>query len=173
MRNVVNCAVLAVPLLWVACAGSPEGPMRTGVVPLGPKPETEVKKDDGKRAAEDQTPPVIGMGPEAPAEPGFEVSYRTVTQIVEPPPAPASPAAAWSSGTSEPEYQLAGGYPYALVPAYEPRRERETWFPYGTAIGIGIGAAFDHHHGHHGHHHHGGAWLGGTLGLMFDLARWH
>jgi hypothetical protein len=170
----VNAAVLAVSLPLVACAG-PDAPLRTGVVPLGPKDEVEVKRDEGKRSAADKTPPVIGAVPAATeaGEPRAEVTWRTVTQIVEVPaaaPAPA-PTATWSSGSDVPEYAPAGGYPYYPVPVYE-RRERESWFPYGTAIGIGIGSALDHHHGHHGHHHHHGAWVGGTLGLMFDLARW-
>ena len=56
--------------------------------------------------------------------------------------------------------------PYSYGP-YEYRR-RST-FPWGTAYGAGIGAII----GHQSHRTNRGAWIGGGIGLLFDLAHWH
>lgn len=54
-------------------------------------------------------------------------------------------------------------------PGYYERR-RESSFPWATAWGAGIGAVI----GNQNHHHAGrGAWIGGSIGLLFDIARWH
>ena len=62
--------------------------------------------------------------------------------------------------------------PYARPYAYsypEYRRSHDT-FPWNTAWGAGIGAVIGNQH----HHHAGrGALIGGGIGLLFDLARWH
>jgi hypothetical protein len=62
-------------------------------------------------------------------------------------------------------------YGYGYEPGYRERHERELLFPVNTLVGIGLGAAFDHHHHHRHHGHHHGAWIGGGIGLLLDLHR--
>lgn len=50
------------------------------------------------------------------------------------------------------------------VVARRPRRSRGT-FPLHTALGAGVGAIIGHQHGRRGR----GAWIGGGVGLLFDL----
>jgi hypothetical protein len=168
-------------LLLAACAAPPPAE-RTAVVPLGPPvPAADLARDAGVPASADRSPPVAPVDV-APAPVGESVSWRTVTEVREvPAPEPVAqqanqPAASWTSGAPYAAVSYDPyGYGYADPYRYERRRARETWFPYGTVVGIGLGSAFDHHH-HHGwrrsHHHHHGAWIGGTLGLLYDLGRW-
>ena len=51
---------------------------------------------------------------------------------------------------------------------YGRRRWHEPVFPVNTLVGAGIGAAI----GHQSHHRNRGALIGGSVGLLFDLARW-
>ena len=54
-------------------------------------------------------------------------------------------------------------------PAYYGQR-RESSFPWNAAWGAGIGAIIGNQH----HHQAGrGAWIGGGIGLLLDIARWH
>ena len=49
------------------------------------------------------------------------------------------------------------------------RRSHYSSFPLNTALGAGVGAIIGHQSGHRGR----GAWIGGGLGLLFDLnSRW-
>lgn len=50
----------------------------------------------------------------------------------------------------------------------EARRHREPFFPINTAVGVGVGAVIGNQSRHRGR----GALIGGSLGLMLDLARW-
>lgn len=153
--------------MFGACAGSPDG-LRTPVVPLGePAPAVDLTKDQGQRAAADRSPPVPV------AEPGrggdTSVSYRTVTQIVETPAvAPGEPT--WSSGQGLPGNvgdPPASGEVQGYSPYYGSRQDREPWFPVGTLVGMGVGSAIGHHHGNQGE----GAWIGASIGMLFDLHR--
>ena len=174
--------------IFAACAGAPPA-VRSTAVPLGPPARAaDLTKDQGQRAGADRSPPVRSA--DAPGQGDVVVSVRNLPQWEPPvspppkePPAPEQrvteqPAApAWSSGgevdPGQGQYQTYGQAYWQQQ--YAPER-REPWFPVGTLVGIGIGSAIDHHHSyHHGHHHHGnGAWIGGSIGLMFDLQRlWH
>ena len=48
-------------------------------------------------------------------------------------------------------------------------RPYETPFPVNTVLGAGIGAII----GHQSHHQAQGAWIGGAVGFLSDLARWY
>ena len=70
----------------------------------------------------------------------------------------------YADGYYQPYYY--GGY-YGRP--YEYRSHRSTTFPLHTALGAGLGAVIGHQSGHRGR----GAWIGGGLGLLFDLnSRW-
>ena len=56
--------------------------------------------------------------------------------------------------------------PYAR--GYCEPRCREPWFPVGTAVGAGIGAVIGEVSNGHATD---GAWIGGGIGLLFDLGR--
>ncbi len=170
---------------FAACAGSPPAPP-TPIVPLGePAPPVDLSRDQGQRAAADRSAPVPAPAP-APVTPGggggggdTSVTFRTVTELV-PPPAAEPAATGWSSG-QEVDGGSAGryvvdpypyGYPYSYGYPYGyyhgTRRHRETWFPVGTVVGLGVGSAIGRHNGHRGR----GAWIGGSVGLLFDMHRW-
>jgi hypothetical protein len=60
-----------------------------------------------------------------------------------------------------------GGYAYPASRPYD--YHRRTTFPAGTVLGAGLGAIIGHQSGHRGR----GAWIGGSLGYLFDLgSRW-
>lgn len=60
--------------------------------------------------------------------------------------------------------------PYYYDRSYYYGRRYESSFPWYTAWGAGLGAVI----GNQNHHHAGrGAWIGGGIGLLLDIARWH
>lgn len=69
-----------------------------------------------------------------------------------------------------PSYGYDGYYTYQpyYYGSYQ-RRSHHSTFPLNTALGAGVGAIIGHQSGHRGR----GAWIGGGLGLLFDLnSRW-
>lgn len=151
--------VALVAVVLGACAGSPS--LRTPVVPLGaPLPVVDPDKDRGPLAGADRSPAPRPVEP--PVETRAAVTYRTVTQVVDRPAAAPAPEEVPLSSEVVPPPAWEGYDRY-----YGSRRDREGWFPVGTIVGTGLGAAI----GGHGHHAEG-AWVGGTIGMMFDLTRW-
>lgn len=174
-----TAVLLVAACLSCACASPPRA-TRSAPVPLGPAAAPiDVTRHDPPRAEADRSPapppPAPMVEPRTqPEVADVQVTWRTVTQVVEtervvevPAAAPAAPA--WSSGW------YTNGYQDGYDDGRWRRRHREPWFPVNTVVGIGVGSLFDHHHHghwHHGHrHHHHGAWIGGGIGLMLDLHR--
>jgi hypothetical protein len=157
---------------FVACAAPPRTVTRTPIVPLARDTGVAVLPPvEGRRAEADRSPPAaptVESGVEPAGDLPAVVTWRTVTEIVEVP----APAQEPQRAANDDAYAT-GEY----APHWQPRRSRERWLPTGTVIGLGIGAAIGHHHGwhhrgwHHGGHRWRGAWLGGSLGFMWDLHR--
>lgn len=140
-----------------ACS-APHHVARQAPLPPAP-PEAVAAPAPAARTDADRSPPLPVSPPVASAEPvDVVVTWRTVTQVVEVPVEVQAPAA-------EPV-----GYSLPDDDYWRYRRPhpRTTWFPVGATIGAGIGYAIGRNHGHR----HRGAWIGGGLGLLFDLQRW-
>ncbi|MFY9342064.1 MAG: glycine zipper family protein [Planctomycetota bacterium] len=155
MRTVHFAAIL----LLAACA-SPPRPERAPAVPLGPPTAPVTDLRDGLRSDADRSPRPAPPA-EVPASSAATVTWRTVTETIEvpapaPEPLPANEHADWPRGHVYDD-------PYWRVR----HRSRGYWFPVGTVVGAGVGSVIGRHHGHRGR----GAWIGGSVGFIWDLHR--
>lgn len=160
MRSPISCTLA---LLAAACAAPPRQE-RGAVVPLGNDqvPPSAAALEPRARTAGDRSPPLPEV--ELPSADAVLGHWQRA--------ASADDQAAWRD---EPRAnEMATGEPAAatrydpyLDPYWRVRRSREIWFPIDTVIGAGIGSAI----GRHGRHRWRGAWIGGGIGLMFDLHR--
>ncbi len=156
----------------VACA-APRLVECTPVMPLAARaaPTVEVERDVPRRADADRSPPTVVDGAPVISQPS--VTYRTVTQLVEVPSRDQDggdvDAYRVDPYRVDPYYGAPYYYDYEPRYYYGHRRHRETTFPVGTLVGAGVGAAIGRHNGHRGR----GAWIGGGIGLLLDLNRWH
>ena len=143
---------LVLLMLAAACAG-PRYAERTGPVPPAPPapvttapPVIAPVNEEATRAWLDRE---IELAPRVePPEPIVQVVERTVERPV--------------YVNDDRRYR----YPH-YDPYYRPRYRHST-FPINTALGAGIGAIIGHQDGHRGR----GAWIGGSIGYLFDAARW-
>ena len=171
MRTFSSLSLASLALL--AACGPPNYLERRDPVPMGPK-AYDTTRDPSTRTSTDKSPPGQPQGEPQPQPPqgepqpqamGTTVTYRTVTQVVEKPVEVVREVEAprWSY-----DAYAYGVYsdPYARS-YYEPRC-REPWFPLGTAVGAGIGAVIGEVSNGHATD---GAWIGGGIGLLFDLGR--
>lgn len=148
-------------LLVAAACSAPPVAQRSRPVPPGPPPAaarqaspqvfpTTAITEEATRAWLDQA---IERAPKVePPEPMVQVVERVVEK-------PVVVRAPYDPYWYQYDY---GGY-------YAPRSRnyrRHNTFPLGTALGAGIGAVIGHQSGHRGR----GAWIGGSVGLLFDAA---
>lgn len=144
-------------ILLGACS-APQHVARRAPLPPAP-PGVVAAPAPAARTDADRSPPLPVASPAASPEPvDVVVTWRTVTQVIEVPvevPAPAAEPVGYSRPDDDYWH-------------YRHPHPRTTWFPVGTTIGAGLGYAIGRHNGHR----HRGAWIGGGLGLLFDLSRW-
>lgn len=160
MRAPISCTLV----LFAAACAAPPRPQRSAVVPLGndQAPPSAVALEPRARTVSDRSPP----RPEAELPSADAVLGRWQRA------ASADDQAAWrdegqaaATATGEPAATV--GYDPYQDPYWRVRRSHEIWFPIDTVIGAGIGSAI----ARHGRHRWRGAWIGGSIGLMFDLHR--
>jgi len=156
MSSARTVSLMAILLLAAACTAPPRpvGRMRpvAPAVPAAPRSEAKLVRpvdEDAGRAWLDR---------EIERAPSIEPP-QPIVEAVEPPPDPN-----WRQYGYGYDY----GYDYRYGHGYRAYPRGPT-FPIHTAIGAGIGAAIGRRSGHR----HRGAWIGGSIGFLFDLAhRW-
>lgn len=162
----MRARILATVVLAVAasCSTQHEVVRAPQVPPLAADmPRADLARDAGKRASADLSPPLPSAAFDGPvALPVAAPTWRSPVESAEPPVYEPIP----------PSGRAAASYPvyvdwYDDV-QYGRRRWHEPVFPVNTLVGAGIGAAI----GHQSHHRNRGALIGGSVGLLFDLARW-
>lgn len=162
----MRARTFAVLVLAVAASCSTQHEVvRATQVPLlpGEMPRADLERDAGKRAAADLSPPLPSSAFAGPvALPEAAPGWRSLVESAETPAYEPMPP----SGRAAAPYPVYVDW-YDAVP-----RGRSHWrepvFPVNTVVGAGIGAVI----GHQSHHRNRGALIGGSVGLLFDLARW-
>ena len=148
---------LLLPCLLIACAAPRHLELAPQVPPTSTEsPRADLVRDAGQRAAADRSPsrPMAEM----PSMSETTVAFRSVVEVVEVP----QPVAA-DPGDGQARYYHEDWQPER--DRYQPRRRG--WFPVGTVVGAGVGAVIGNQSGRRGR----GAWIGGGLGLLFDINR--
>lgn len=153
---------LLLPWLLTACAAPGHLELAPQVPPMErAAPRADLDRDAGQRAAADRSPsrPMAEM-PSMSETTMSEttVAFRSVVEVVEVP----QPVAA-DPGDGQARYYHEDWQPER--DRYQPRRRG--WFPVGTVVGAGVGAVIGNQSGRRGR----GAWIGGGLGLLFDINR--
>lgn len=158
-----NVSMLSL-ILCAACAGAPTVGRAPQVPPLDiDVPQADPSRDDRVRADADRRPPMTFADQQAMAT-SDPVAYRTFTQTVEVPVEVVVEREVPVAG--EPYYVGTRGYRDWYD--YDRARRRGAWFPVNTVVGAGVGAIIGHQRGRRDR----GALIGGSTGLLLDLARW-
>jgi Glycine-zipper domain len=148
------------PFLLIACAAPRHLELAPQVPPMtASTPPADLERDAGQRAAADRSPsrPMTEM----PTMNETTVAFRSVVEVVEVP----QPVAADPGDQPQARYYYDNWQPEG--DRYRYRERRAGWFPVGTVVGAGVGAVIGNQSGRRGR----GAWIGGGLGLLFDLNR--